>query len=83
MRQRIGLPGGFDVRQQASIFTKLRLKKGTFSSVDELEEAIGLWVEHWNDDPKPFVWKKPADESIAEVKPGQATLVSTKSAAHP
>jgi len=71
------------VRQQASTFTQLRLKKGTLSAVDELEESIGLWVEHWNGNPKPFVWKKPADESIAKVKPGQATLASTTSAAHP
>jgi hypothetical protein len=30
--------------------------------VAQLEEAIGLWAEHWNDDPTPFVWKKPVDE---------------------
>jgi transposase len=65
-----------------SILTKRRLKKGTFSSVGQLEEAIGLWAEHWNDNPTPFIWKKPADEIIAKVKRGRATLASVKSATH-
>jgi transposase len=65
-----------------SILTKRRLKKGTFSSVGQLEEAIGLWAEHWNDDPTPFIWKKPADEIIAKVKRGRASLTRVNSATH-
>jgi transposase len=65
-----------------SILTKRRLKKGTFSSVGQLEEAIGLWAEHWNDDPTPFIWKKPADEIIAKVKRGRSALASINSATH-
>ena len=26
--------------------------------------AIELWAEHWNDDPKPFVWHKTVTEVI-------------------
>jgi transposase len=63
-----------------SILTKRRLKKGTFSSVGQLEEAIGLWAEHWNDDPTPFVWKRPVDEIIEKVRRGRATLASVNSA---
>jgi transposase len=65
-----------------SQLTERRLKKGTFSSVDELQEAIELWAEHWNDDPKPFVWKKPAEEIVAKVQRGRASLASVKSATH-
>jgi len=65
-----------------SILTKRRLKKGVFTSVAQLEEAIELWAEHWNDDPTPFVWKKPVDEIIAKVKRGRATLASVTSATH-
>jgi len=36
--------------------TDRRLRRGTFNSVAALIDAIELWVEHWNDDPKPFVW---------------------------
>jgi transposase len=38
------------------------LRRGTHRSTRELETAISAWVEHWNDDPKPFVWHKTADE---------------------
>jgi hypothetical protein len=54
--------------------------KGTFTSVDQLEEEIGVWTEGWNEDPQPFIWKKPADEIIAKVKRGRSTLASVKSA---
>ena len=54
----------------------------TFSSVGQLEEAIGLWAEHWHDDPTPFIWKKSADEIIAKVKRGRSTLATVNSATH-
>jgi hypothetical protein len=41
------------------------------------------WVSHWNDNPEPFVWTKPADEILDRVARGQATLDRiTKSATH-
>jgi hypothetical protein len=33
--------------------TDKRLRRDSFTSVAELVDAIELWVEHWNDDPKP------------------------------
>ncbi|MDX2650020.1 IS630 family transposase, partial [Streptomyces sp. PA03-1a] len=27
-----------------------------------LEKDIRTWIQTWNDDPKPFVWTKTADE---------------------
>jgi transposase len=60
--------------------TERRLKRGVFTSVPHLIEAIELWTEHWNDDPKPFVWHKPAQEIIAKVKRGRAALHQIKSA---
>jgi transposase len=44
--------------------TDRRLRRDSFTSVDQLQDAIGLWAEHWNDDPKPFVWHKTADEIL-------------------
>jgi len=44
--------------------TDRRLRRGAFSSVNELIDAIELWAEHWNDDPKPFVWHATAAEII-------------------
>ncbi|MGH2555857.1 MAG: transposase [Actinomycetota bacterium] len=46
------------------LLTERRLRHGVFSSVETLREAIELWAEHWNDDPKPFVWRKTAEEII-------------------
>jgi transposase len=60
--------------------TDRRLRRGSFSSLDELIDAIELWAEHWNDDPKPFVWHKTAQEIINKVARGRAALTQTKSA---
>jgi transposase len=40
------------------------LRRGTHRSVRELVASIRTWVTNWNDDPKPFVWHKPADEIL-------------------
>ena len=54
--------------------------RGVFTSVPNLIEAIEIWTEHWNDDPKPFVWHKQAEEIIAKVRRGRAVLTQVKSA---
>jgi transposase len=65
------------------LLTERRLRRGAFNSVADLEDAIDTWVEHWNDDPQPFIWKKTADEIIAKVQRGRATLTHlTNSATH-
>src|SRR4051794_6226558 len=38
------------------------LRRGTHRSVTELEQAIRSWIDTWNDNPRPFVWTKTADE---------------------
>ena len=40
------------------------LRRGTHRSVAELEQSIRTWIDTWNDDPKPFVWTKTADEIL-------------------
>ena len=54
--------------------TERRLRRGVFSSVPHLIEAIELWTEDWNDNPRPFVWHKPAQEIIAKVRRGRRSL---------
>lgn len=56
-----------------------RIRRGRFTSVAGLAQAVG-WAEHWNDDPRPFVWTKTADEIITKVSRGRATLHQIKSA---
>jgi transposase len=40
------------------------LRRGTHHSVKDLVASIRTWVTNWNDDPKPFVWHKTADEIL-------------------
>jgi len=54
--------------------TDRRLRRGVFTSVRDLQDAIKLWAAHWNDDPKPFIWKATADDIIEKVRRGRATL---------
>jgi transposase len=64
------------------LLTQRRLRRGTFTSVDVLIEAIELWAEHWNDNPQPFVWKKTADDIITKISRGRTALTKAKSATH-
>jgi hypothetical protein len=32
--------------------------------VAELEQSIQSWIDTWNQDPRPFVWTKTADEIL-------------------
>ena len=58
--------------------TDRRLRRGVFTSVAELSAAITTWAEHWNQNPKPFIWKATADDIITKVKRGRATLHQIK-----
>ena len=61
--------------------TDKRLRRGSFTSVPELVDAIDVWAAHWNKDPKPFVWHKTAKQIITKVKRGRVALThQTKSA---
>ena len=40
------------------------LRRGTHRSTKELESATTDWIDHWNDEHKPFVWHKSADEML-------------------
>jgi hypothetical protein len=40
------------------------LRRGTHRSVGELTGSIQTWIDTWNDDPRPFVWTKTADEIL-------------------
>jgi transposase len=60
--------------------TDRRLRRGAFSNVKALIEAIELWAEHWNEDPKPLIWHQPANEIIEKVRRGRSSLSRVNSA---
>ena len=59
--------------------TDRRLRRGTFTSVPDLIEAITTWTEHGNADPKPFVWHAAAADILTKVRRGRTTLSQVKS----
>ncbi len=51
----------------AEITTK-RIRRGAFRSVAALERAIREYLDHHNENPKPFVWTADADLILNRVK---------------
>jgi transposase len=47
--------------------TNKRIRRGVFRSVQELEAAIWEYIDVHNEDPKPFVWTKTADQILASI----------------
>jgi len=47
--------------------TNEALRRGSHSGIDELEDAIRAYLEATNDEPKPFIWTKTADQILAKV----------------
>ncbi len=47
--------------------TNRKLRRSTHRSVAELEADLAAWIQAWNDDPKPFVWTKTADEILGNL----------------
>ncbi|MFC7388474.1 IS630 family transposase, partial [Sphaerisporangium rhizosphaerae] len=40
------------------------IRRGVHKSVQSLEKDIRAWIAHWNQNPKPFVWTKTAEEIL-------------------
>lgn len=49
------------------LITSQRIRRGSFESVEELERAITDYIKQHNDDPKPFVWTKTADQIFDKI----------------
>jgi transposase len=47
----------------AEITTKW-IRRGTHHSVKELATSITEWITNWNEEPRPYVWHKSADEIL-------------------
>ena len=50
----------------AEITTKM-LRRGVHRSVADLETDIRSWLDHWNENPRPYVWVKTADEILTNL----------------
>jgi hypothetical protein len=48
------------------IITRQAIRRGTFRSVNELKQAIGAFIDAYNDRCQPFAWTKDADQIITK-----------------
>lgn len=55
------------VERWFAMLTEKQLRRGTHCSTRALERAIRLYLAIHNEDPKPFVWVKTADEILANI----------------
>jgi transposase len=47
--------------------TNKKIRRGTHRSVLELERDIRNWIETWNENPRPYLWVKTADEILKSI----------------
>jgi transposase len=48
--------------------TSKLLKRGTHRSVAALNTDIRAWIQTWNDDPRPYIWTKTADQILDSIR---------------
>jgi transposase len=66
----------------AELTTRL-LRRGVHRSVTELEADIRAWIDHWNDNPKPYVWTKTAEQILDSIGAYcQRLLTATNNSGH-
>jgi transposase len=47
--------------------TNKKLRRGAYRSVAELNRDIRAWIQTWNENPRPFVWTKTADQILESI----------------
>jgi transposase len=52
------------VERWFAFLTEQLLRRGIHKSVAALEKEVREWIKTWNEEPKPFVWKKTAEEIL-------------------
>ncbi len=60
--------------------TDKQIRRGSFTSVDQLINAISVFIDAHNTSPSPFVWAAKAEDILAKVQRAQAVLDKVPSA---
>ncbi len=58
------------------LLTEKQLRRGVFTSVAELEKKVMQLIEQHNENKKPFVWTKTAEDILAKVQRARQALAS-------
>jgi transposase len=53
-----------EVERWFGFLTDQKIRRGAHKSVQALEADIRSWVANWNNDPKPFIWTKTAEQIL-------------------
>jgi transposase-like protein len=53
-----------EVERWFGLLTDKQLRRSVHRSIQALEKDIRTWIQQWNNDPKPFIWTKTADEIL-------------------
>ena len=54
--------------------TENQLRRGIFQDLEQLIMAIGNYIDHHNQNPKPFIWTAKASDILEKVTRAQASL---------
>ena len=52
------------VERWFSELTTKWIRRSAHRSVEELTESIQYWIDNWNENPKPFIWRKTAEQIL-------------------
>ncbi len=52
------------VERWFGLLTDKLIRRGVHTSVKALEQDIRVWIDGWNENPRPFTWTKTADEIL-------------------
>jgi transposase len=63
------------VERWFALLTERWLRRGSHRSTKDLVASIRTWITGWNDDPKPSIWHKSADQ-ILETLAAYCELIS-------
>jgi transposase len=56
------------VERWFALITEQQIRRGTHRSTIQLEKAIREYLVKYNEDPKPFIWTKSANDILASIK---------------
>ena len=55
------------VERWFGLITDELIRRGSHTSVQALEADTRAWANGWNEDPKPFIWTKPAEQILESI----------------
>jgi transposase len=62
------------VERWFGLLTEQLIRRGVHKSVVALEHDVRQWINNWNDDPKPFVWTKTAEDILQSLSKYMAKI---------